>query len=323
MKIGAKTTISVLALAAGLLGPGLGGQLFAQVDFTGEWAPAYHEDGPERLPGPELGDYLGMPLNDNARQQADSYDADRISVVTEYQCRPHSADYGIRGLGDLRVTREINPITQEMIAFHTYMPAWGSERTIYMDGRPHPGKYASHTWQGFSTGVWDGNMLVVTTTHLKANYLRRNGIASSDQRTLTEYWTRHRNYLTVVEYVDDPVMLSEPLVRSQNWTLDPGQETHISYCEYVPEVPHETGAVPNHLPGTNPFLHEVADWYGIPYEAVRGGAKTIYPEYKLTMTKPENPPPARCERFCVCSVLLDCNLHGGALGGAVPPAPPK
>jgi hypothetical protein len=95
------------------------------------------------------------------------------------------------------------------------------------------------------------------------------------------------------------------------------------YCEYVPEVPHETGAVPNHLPGTNPFLHEVADWYGIPYEAVRGGAKTIYPEYKQTMTKPENPPPARCERFCVCSVLLDCNLHGGALGGAVPPNSPK
>ena len=59
-----------------------------------------------------------------------------------------------------------------------------------MDRRPHPGPYAGHTWQGFSTGVWDGNMLVVTTTHLKANYLRRNGIASSDRRTVTEYWTR-------------------------------------------------------------------------------------------------------------------------------------
>jgi hypothetical protein len=30
---------------------------FAQVDFTGEWSPLYHEDGPELLPGPERGDY--------------------------------------------------------------------------------------------------------------------------------------------------------------------------------------------------------------------------------------------------------------------------
>jgi hypothetical protein len=27
---------------------------FAQIDFTGEWAPLYHEDSPEPLPGPEL-----------------------------------------------------------------------------------------------------------------------------------------------------------------------------------------------------------------------------------------------------------------------------
>jgi hypothetical protein len=127
----------------------------------------------------------------------------------------------------------------------------------------------------------------------------------------------------VVEYVDDPVMLTEPLVRSQNWTLDPGQETHWMFCEYVPEVPAEAGAVPNHLLGANPFLHEVPDWYGLPYEAVRGGAKTIYPEYKQAMPKPENPAPQRCERFCVCTVLLDCNLHGGAITGGPPATPPR
>jgi hypothetical protein len=36
--------------------------LFAQADFTGEWAPLYHEDAPERLPGPELGDYTELPI---------------------------------------------------------------------------------------------------------------------------------------------------------------------------------------------------------------------------------------------------------------------
>ena len=170
----------------------------AQVDFTGEWAPAYHEDGPERLPGPELGDYMGIPLSDAGRLRADSYDADRMSVVTEYQCRPHSSDYGMRGLGNLRVTREIDAATQNLVAFRTYMPAWGSQRTIWMDGRPHPPAYAEYTFQGFSTGVWEGNMLTISTTHLKANYLRRNGVASSDKRIITEHWTRHADFLTVI-----------------------------------------------------------------------------------------------------------------------------
>src|SRR5438045_236513 len=202
---------------------------YSQVDFTGEWAPAYHEDAPERGPGPELGDYMGIPLNEAGRMRADSYDADRISIVTEFQCRPHSSDYGMRGLGNLRVTREIDYTTQQLIAFHTYMPAWGSVRTIWMDGRPHPAPYEQFTFQGFSTGVWEGNMLTITTTHLKTNYLRRNGIPRSDKATPIEHWVRHGDILTVITVVDDPVFLEEPLVRSQNWTLDPGQEMGVTY----------------------------------------------------------------------------------------------
>jgi len=74
----------------------------AQVDFTGQWAPLYQEDTIERVPGPELGDYTGLPLTEAGRLRADSWDADRISVVQEYQCRPHSADYGLRGLAPIR-----------------------------------------------------------------------------------------------------------------------------------------------------------------------------------------------------------------------------
>ena len=40
---------------------------FSQLDPTGEWAPQFHEDQPERGPGPEIGDYLGIPINDAAR----------------------------------------------------------------------------------------------------------------------------------------------------------------------------------------------------------------------------------------------------------------
>ena len=39
----------------------------AQTDLSGSWGPRYHEDFPERIPGPELGDYLGLPINEAAR----------------------------------------------------------------------------------------------------------------------------------------------------------------------------------------------------------------------------------------------------------------
>jgi hypothetical protein len=283
-------------IAAALL---ISAPAFAQIDFSGSWAPLYHEDLPDRIPGPELGDYLGLPINDAARLRADSYDADRISVVPEYECRPHSSDYSMRGLANMRVDTIRDPVTQRAIAFHTRINFQEMERTIWLDGRPHPSEYAPHTWQGFSTGKWEDNMLDIYTTHLKESYLKRNGVPRSDKATFTEHWVRHGNYLTVATVVTDPVFLTEPLVRTQTWIEDPAQVIARDICETVAEVPKAADYVPNHLPGTNPFLHEVADWYGLPYEATRGGAETLYPEYRKKMEKPEHPRD-RCERYCSC-----------------------
>jgi hypothetical protein len=279
----------------------------AQVDFSGEWAPLYHEDAADRIPGPEIGDYMALPLNDAARMRGDTFDADRLSMVMQFQCRPHSSDYGMRGLGNLRIGKEIEPMHQRLVAFTTYMPAWGSTRTIWLDGRPHPPAYAEHTFQGFSTGKWEGNRLTITTTHLKANYHRRNEVPSSDERTVTEHWIRHGDLLTVVTVVDDPVFFTEPLVRSQNWFLDPGQQVPQFYCEYVTELPPVTeDSVPHHLPGANPNLTEAAGWYGLPHEVLRGGAEKMRPEYRKAMPPRETPPPLMCERFCTCSDFRSC-----------------
>jgi hypothetical protein len=283
-------------LAAALL---VSAPAFAQIDFSGSWSPLYHEDLPDRIPGPELGDYLGLPLNDAARLRADSYDADRISVVPEYECRPHSSDYSMRGLANMRVDLIRDPVTLRFVAFHTHINFQEMERTIWLDGRPHPSEYAPHTWQGFSTGTWEDNMLDIYTTHLKESYLKRNGVPRSDKATFTEHWVRHGNYLTVATVVTDPVFLTEPLVRTQSWILDPAQVISRDICETAAEVPKAPDYVPNHLPGTNPFLHEVADWYGLPFEATRGGAETLYPEYRKKMERPEHPRD-RCERYCSC-----------------------
>jgi hypothetical protein len=159
------------------------------------------------------------------------------------------------------------------------------ERSIWMDGRPHPPDYAAHTWQGFSTGVWEKNILKVTTTHLKAGWIRRNGVPRSDRATVTEYFMRDADILTWVTIVNDPEYLTEPMIRSRDFTLNPFGQMGTYPCEAVEEIVRAEGVVPHYLPGANPFLHEFADKYHLPVEATRGGAATMYPEYQGTITK--------------------------------------
>jgi len=248
----------------------------AQIDLSGEWNPLFHEDQPERIPGPEIGDYLGLPITDAARLRAEAWDAE-ILTLPEHQCKPHPADYGPRGPFNLRIWKEVDTPTQQIIAWHTHGSWQAPERTIYMDGRPHPPEYAAHTWQGFSTGKWDGDILTVTTTHLKIGWIRRNGIPRSDRATLTEHWIRHDDRLTLVSIVNDPVYLTEPFIRSTDFLLDPHQQIDPYPCETVTEVPRPKGEVPNFLPGTNPFLQEFATKHAIPEKSAKGGAVTMYP----------------------------------------------
>jgi hypothetical protein len=51
----------------------------------------------------------------------------------------------------------------------------------------------------------------------------------------------------------------------------------------VVEVIRPKGSVPSHLPGTNKFIAEFPERFGLPTEAARGGSETMYPEYKLKL----------------------------------------
>ena len=248
----------------------------AQIDLSGEWNPVFHEDQPERIPGPEIGDYLGLPITDAARLRGEAWDAE-ILTLPEHQCKPHPADYAPRGPANTRIWKEVDRDTQQIIAWHTHISWQAPERTIWMDGRPHPPEYAAHTWQGFSTGKWDGDILTVTTTHLKIGWIRRNGIPRSDRATLTEHWIRHGDRLTLVSIVNDPVYLTEPFIRSTDYVLDLHQQIDPYPCEVVTEVPRPKGEVPNFLPGTNPFLNEFAMRHSVSEKSARGGLETMYP----------------------------------------------
>ena len=252
----------------------------AQRDVAGNWAALYHEDQPHRIPGPELGDYTGIPLNDAGRLKADSWDAS-ILTLREHQAKPHPSTYSLRGPANIRITRELDPVTQEVIGYELFGTFGQATRLIWLDGRPHPPDYAAHTWAGFSTGRWDGNSLEVVTSHLKVGWLQRNGVAHSDRATMTERFIRHGNYLTVVTIVDDPIYLEEPFIRTTNWVLNPDQEVRRTQFDVVDEVAvRRKGEVPHDLPGSPEATRKLTEFstkFKLPSGAARGGAATTYP----------------------------------------------
>jgi hypothetical protein len=263
---------AILASAA------LAGPVFAQANFAGVWNMTLFEDWPDRLPGPELGDYAGLPLNANDRMRAQAWSASILSLP-DYQCRVHPADYA-NSFADIRMWNEFNLDTQELIAVHIQHFAWQTHRVIFMDGRAHPPEYSEHTSMGFSTGEWVGNTLKVTTTHLKEGWLRRNGVARSDAATVTEHFIRHDNHLTWSVFVQDPKYLEEPFFRNRDYTLSQSPSIGAYPCESVVEVLLPEHYFPHYLPGQNAFLVEYQKAHHIPAEAAMGGAVTMYPEYR-------------------------------------------
>ena len=250
----------------------------AQLNLVGYWDPIFHEDIEERIPGPSIGDYLGLPISDAARWRAESWDASLLSLP-EHQCKPHPSTYGFRGVGVLRMWEDRDPASQDLVKIHTWIQWQSQHREIWMDGRPHPPEYAPHTWQGFSTGHYEGDVLVAYTTHLKAGWMRRNGLPLSDRATMTDRFYRHGDVLTHVSIVEDPVYLTEPLVKTNGFLLSQNGTMTPYPCETVVEIVRSQGAVPNYLPGKNPFLTEFATHHHLPVEATRGGAATALPEF--------------------------------------------
>src|SRR6187551_3557119 len=227
-------SVTTVALAAALCA-GLPAVASAQIDLTGVWAPLFHEDQVERIPGPDVGDYSGLPITDAERLRADSWDASLLTLP-EHQCKPHPSTYGFRGVGNLRITNLIDEETQQLTQIFTHIQWQEQEREIWMDDHPTPPDFAAHTWQGFSKGHWEGNTLVVETDHLKAGWIRRNGLALSDKAHMTERFIRHGDLLTHVYIIEDPVYLSEALIRSNGFRLTTDTTMAPYPCQPAVEV---------------------------------------------------------------------------------------
>jgi hypothetical protein len=275
-----EVVIARAALAALLVCGAAVRPAFAQFELVGSWDATGNED----LAGDGVPvDYTGYPLTEEARTRALSYNQSQLAMI-ERQCQGWAVFYFAQGPFGLRIWSSAEMANGTPVSYT--IGAWENRApyVIWMDGRPHPSPNAPHTRAGFTTGHWEGNVLVARTTHMQVSFIRKTGVPLSDRATLTTRFYRHGDVLTVLAIIEDPVHLAEPAMitktfRNSTQAISPVGPACIAVFEGT--TPGES--VAHYVPEKNPFIDEMTKKFGVPREAALGVPETLYPEYRKKM----------------------------------------
>jgi hypothetical protein len=225
----AQTGLYAQGRGGGRGGPPMAPKAAAPIDLTGYWVSVVTEDWRYRMVTPAPGDYQGVPMTGAAVKIADAWDPAKEEASGD-QCKSYGAPNILRVPGRLHV-------------------AWQDDQTMHMDtdaGKQarvfHFGDWKAPageaTRQGDSVAQWEvqragrggpaGGSMKVTTTHLKAGFLRKNGVPYSENTNLVEYYdlVKERNgdtLMVVTSVVTDPMYLREPFIISTHFKKLPGE----------------------------------------------------------------------------------------------------
>jgi len=283
-----------------------GGAAQAQVDLSGNWAPA--EGFVQLVPnGPPPGDFLGVPLNPDGRAMAATADPNNESEELNRQCQNWLVDYFLDGPAGFEIRPIVDPLDGDNV-LAWQLSGWIDRPTltIWVDGHAPPSSRALHTWGGFATGRWQGDTLAVSITHLSDGWMLRNGAPQSDQATVSLSLAREGNLLTEIFILRDPVYLSEPWPRAKTFRLTDNSPTNgtgtVNDClpaQVLPGISDGYHAA-RYLPGAkdNPARTYMAKDYGVPQRVALGGAQQMYPSYQKVVRKLYKRPQGYCQENC-------------------------
>jgi hypothetical protein len=239
----------------------------APIDLTGYWVSVVTEDWRWRMLTPAKGDYASVPINDEGRRVADSWNLSKDEAAG-LACKPYGVGNIMRMPGRMHITwQDDRTLKVEFDA--------GTQTRLLRFDRPAPGsKPAERTWQGSSAAEWQvagqtvdvdrngipqvggggrgrgrrgappvGGSLFVTTTNFREGYLRKNGVPYSANATITEYFDRvgpEPNgdvILLVRTVVEDPKYLQVPFITSTHFKLEKdGSKWNPSPCKVDPPI---------------------------------------------------------------------------------------
>jgi hypothetical protein len=197
-------------------------------------APSTRSASDRRGPAPgiaaffDIGTMLpgGLPYQPWAKALSDNRAGDNAKDNPDAHCLP---------LGNVQLhlhpePRKIIQSTHELVILYE---GNAGVRQIFTDGRALPAGAPQPWWFGYSIGRWEGDTLVVQTSHFRdGGWLDVNGSPLTDAGRMTERITRvNVGTLRLELTIDDPKAYTRPWTVTFNQRLMPDDELIEFICQ--------------------------------------------------------------------------------------------
>jgi len=177
--------------------------------------------------GGELGegDFSGLVLSEAAKQEVREYDF-ALELSREFACTQPSVAFYMQAPFPIEWHQSDKFIAMKIEYFDMF-------RLVFLDGRPHPPADAPHSKSGHSIGHWEGDELVVDTTHLERATFMNNGFNHSENLHLIERFklSSDGNTLFATQVSEDPEVFTGLAARYMAWRKVPGQYVYPYECD--------------------------------------------------------------------------------------------
>lgn len=236
-----------MALAAGgavamALAPAAAAAQSAPPDLSGFWSVRFESEPSgtaliDELPDDavliddagagELGldDFGGLELTDAALAEVEDYDYSE-ELERENTCNAPTVAHYMQAPFPMEIHQGRDMIVFEMEYFDMH-------RVLFLDGRDHPPADAPHTRSGHSVAHWQGDTLVVDTTHITSGTFMNNGLNHSDNLHLVERFrlSPDGETLWLTQLYSDPDVFDGLAARYMAWDRDPGDYVFPYDCD--------------------------------------------------------------------------------------------
>jgi hypothetical protein len=172
-----------------------------------------------------LMEFGGLKLRPEALEKAKSWDP-RQDMTVSNSCRIPSIVYATQGPFPVEIFQGRDLIVMRLEYFDM-------ARVFFLDPRFMADKELPHTKTGVSRAHWEGDQLVVVTTHLKEATITNNGLDHSEQMRVTERFRLKDDGRTLVlaQLYEDPGVLENRGVRYITWRKTSGDHVRAYDCD--------------------------------------------------------------------------------------------
>ena len=170
------------------------------------------------------GEYGGLKLKPAAVAAADKWDP-RDDMSLSNACKPPSIVYAMQGPFPMEIYQGTELIIIKLEYFDIM-------RIVFMDGRK-PDATTPDSKSGFSVGHWEGDTLVVDTTHLEAATITNNGLSHSNKVHVIERFrlSEDGSELHSTQEFEDPLVLDNRGARFIAWKKKTGDHVYPYECD--------------------------------------------------------------------------------------------